>query len=279
LHDGTQACTTGGTPSPAPDGRIIKIMCKAAATGAEEHASPPTKRPPEGGVPEGSENETCSACSAPAAKRCSRCQHARYCSRECQTTSWATHKFICSAYLVVKTSVAGDGRGCFARRAFKVGEEINREAPLMWWEAVRNDGDAEAANARFKQVRLARGERASQRRVSPLRCSNPPPPSTLRYLASASSSTLALPRSRPRPSRWSWGCATAQTVRRPDKMASLSWVSFAATAIHSASPAEGPVHRAQRSSRSHASSSTHASPTPACCGARTGRAADSSRSP
>lgn len=40
----------------------------------------------------------------------------------------------------------------------------------MWWEAVRNDGDAEAANARFKQVRLAHGERASQPcSASPLR--------------------------------------------------------------------------------------------------------------
>ena len=172
MHDGTQACIIVAKLSGpfACDRPENHKMWKAAATGAEEHASPPTKRPPEGGVKEGSENETCSACSAPAAKRCSRCQHARYCSRECQTTSWATHKFICSAYLVVKASVAGDGRGCFARRAFKVGEEIQSEAPLMWWEAVRNDGDAEAANARFKQVRLAHGERASQPcSASPLR--------------------------------------------------------------------------------------------------------------
>jgi hypothetical protein len=41
--------------------------------------------------------ETCfrSQCTNSAAKKCAKCGHARYCSKECQTTDWKKHKTTC----------------------------------------------------------------------------------------------------------------------------------------------------------------------------------------
>lgn len=42
-----------------------------------------------------SDKKTCQRCKEPATKRCSRCKNADYCSIECQTNDWPTHKKTC----------------------------------------------------------------------------------------------------------------------------------------------------------------------------------------
>jgi hypothetical protein len=71
----------------------------------------------------------CIECGLPSTNHCKQCKEP-YCTRECQIGAWPMHKFTCSGKVKIAES-AGQGMGVFSRRAFEVGDELSREAPLV----------------------------------------------------------------------------------------------------------------------------------------------------
>lgn len=81
-------------------------------------------------------NQKCAHCSCAlptSPLQCGKCssQSLSYCTSKCHEEAWRTHKFSCSDKVLVKRSAMGDGMGVLALRAFPVGEELIREAPLV----------------------------------------------------------------------------------------------------------------------------------------------------
>ena len=57
------------------------------------------------------------------------CGNASYCSKECQTKDWKTHKPACPPFIIRKSP--GKGRGLFATRRIKEGQVVLEEYPLI----------------------------------------------------------------------------------------------------------------------------------------------------
>ncbi|KAI9652820.1 MAG: hypothetical protein M1831_006345 [Alyxoria varia] len=48
------------------------------------------------------DNEDCAICSEKQAKRCNKCKSISYCSKECQTADWKSHKLVCNQFACMK---------------------------------------------------------------------------------------------------------------------------------------------------------------------------------
>ena len=59
------------------------------------------------------------------------CKKVSYCSKECQTKDWKTHKPSCPPFIIRESP--GKGRGLFATRKIKEGQIILDEYPLLTW--------------------------------------------------------------------------------------------------------------------------------------------------
>ena len=89
---------------------------------------------------------------------CGRCKQVGYCSRACQTSHWADHKWVCSARVGIRASGVGAGLGVFALRAFDPGDELVEERPaLKCGSALHQVAEAWARAAGAVQGRVVMG--------------------------------------------------------------------------------------------------------------------------
>ena len=89
------------------------------------------------------ETTDCFVCGKDADKKCSRCKEVAYCSKECQASSWKTHKNDCKKVdktslntLYECVSIEGKGDGLRANVDIEYGELIIIEEPVMQVEKV-----------------------------------------------------------------------------------------------------------------------------------------------
>ena len=63
--------------------------------------------------------------------KCTSCRKVSYCSKDCQTKDWKSHKPVCPPYRVGEVAGMRMGRGVFATRKIKPGMVIMEEMPLI----------------------------------------------------------------------------------------------------------------------------------------------------
>ena len=77
----------------------------------------------------------CIYCNNNAEQKCSRCYSVYYCSKECQSSHYKTHKLICKPPFRIK-EISGKGKGMVADKYIAVGSLILSEKPILITDVI-----------------------------------------------------------------------------------------------------------------------------------------------